>query len=78
MPRAVPDLVRAAVLPEGAVSYNTANIRRYEQHCADQGRPVRRPLGLREQAAKLRKRAAEDLALASELEEAADIAGEPT
>lgn len=52
-------------------------IRLYEQYRVEQGRPVRRPLGLREQAAKLRARAAADLQLAAELEHAADEAGEP-
>lgn len=56
---------------------STAQVRLYEQWRAEQGRPVRRPLSLREQARKLRARAAEDLAAAAELDEAADIAGEP-
>jgi hypothetical protein len=54
-----------------------ASIRLFEQDQAARGKPVRRPLGLREQAAKLRARAAADLALASELDEAADVVGEP-
>jgi hypothetical protein len=52
-------------------------IRLYEQDQAARGKPVRRPLGLREQARKLRERAAADLALASELDETADVVGEP-
>lgn len=52
-------------------------VKRYEAWRAEQGRPVRRRLSLRERAKKIRERAAEDLALAAELEEAADIAGEP-
>lgn len=63
---------------------STKSIRLFEQDQAARGKPVRRPLGLREQAAKLRARAAADLAraaadlaLANELDEAADIAGEP-
>lgn len=52
-------------------------VRIYEQWRAAEGRPVPRRLSLREQARKLRARAAEDLAAAAELEEAADAAGEP-
>jgi hypothetical protein len=53
------------------------SIRLFEQDQAARGKPVRRPLSLREQARKLRERAAADLALAAELDEAADVVGEP-
>jgi hypothetical protein len=52
-------------------------VRIYEQWRAAEGRPVPRRLSLREQARKLRARAAEDLATAAEIDEAADAAGEP-
>lgn len=54
-----------------------AQVKRFEAYLAEQGRPVRRPLSLRAQAARLRARAAEDLAAAAELEQAADLADEP-
>lgn len=52
-------------------------VRLYEQYRAAQGRPVPRRISFREQARKLRERAAADLALANELDESADLAGEP-
>ncbi len=53
------------------------SVRAYEQHRASLGRPVLRPLRLRDSAKRMRERAAELLALANELDEAADAAGEP-
>ncbi len=52
------------------------SIRLFEQDQAARVKTVRRPLGLRAQAAKLRAAAVDMLATAAELEQAADEAGE--
>ncbi len=56
---------------------SSAQVRRFAEWRAQQGRPVRSVLSMREQAKRLREHAARLRADAAELDAVADFVGEP-